>query len=82
MFTCQSGKLPWIAPPSIDSAVNLDPVAYKLRLSAAADYPTTLETDKVIRLSDIQFLISAFEGTTYANVLDLPNIGWHPADCP
>jgi hypothetical protein len=41
-----------------------------------------VETDKVVSLGDIQFLISAFEGTTYAGIADLPNIGWHPADCP
>ena len=82
MFTCQSGELPWIAPASIDPAVNPDPVAYKLLLSEAADYPTALEIDKVVSLGDIQFLISAFEATAYADLLDLPHIGWHPVDCP
>ena len=41
-----------------------------------------LETNQVINLGDIQFVITAFEGTPYAEIEDLDYIGWHPADCP
>jgi hypothetical protein len=33
-------------------------------------------------MGDIQFLITAFEATAYADLLDLDSIGVHPADCP
>ena len=41
-----------------------------------------VEIDRVVSMGDIQFLIKAFEATTYADLLDLEFIGVHPADCP
>ena len=41
-----------------------------------------MEINQVINMGDIQFLISAFEGVTYADLTDLQFIGVHPADCP
>ena len=40
-----------------------------------------MEINQVVNLGDIQFLVSAFEGSAYAKLL-WPLIGIHPADCP
>ena len=41
-----------------------------------------VEIDHVVNLADVQFIVNAFEGKAYADLDDLPLIGWHPADCP
>jgi hypothetical protein len=40
-----------------------------------------VEIDQVISLSDIQFIVMAFEGKAYADI-QLELIGVDPADCP
>ena len=40
-----------------------------------------MEIDQVINLSDVSFIVMAFEGREYADI-DLALIGVNPADCP
>ena len=41
-----------------------------------------VESNQVINMADIQFIVGAFEGVAYADLPDLDFIGVHPADCP
>jgi hypothetical protein len=76
----------WLAP---ERATNLADVQAAIRTfenqTAETGSPprvwVDVEIDQVISLSDIQFIIKAFQGAAYAS-LNLPLIGIHPADCP
>jgi hypothetical protein len=77
----------WLAP---ERATNLADVQAAIRTfeNETADtgspprHWVDVEIDQVISLSDVQFIIKAFEGTAYADLADLEFIGVHPADCP
>ena len=40
-----------------------------------------VESNQVVNMGDVAFIINAFEGTAYADI-NLPDIGIHPASCP
>jgi hypothetical protein len=76
----------WLAP---ERATNLADVGNAIRTfenrSEDTGFPprvwVDVEINQVINLADIQFIITAFEGTAYAD-LNLPLIGVDPTDCP
>ena len=41
-----------------------------------------VEINQVINLADVQFIVNAFEGMSYADLADLEFIGTHPEHCP
>jgi hypothetical protein len=77
----------WLAP---EGATNFGDVGNAIRAFEGRTEDTgapprpwvDVESNNVINLSDVQFIISAFEGTAYADIADLPFIGVHPVDCP
>ena len=77
----------WLAP---ERATNMGDVGNAIRTfenrSENTGFPprvwVDVETDQVVSLSDLNFIIKAFEGTEYADIIDLPEIGVHPADSP
>lgn len=77
----------WLPP---ERATNMADVGNAIRTfekrSEDTGYPpcvwVDLEANHTINMGDIQFLIMAFEGESYAGLNDLPFIGIHPVDCP
>jgi hypothetical protein len=77
----------WLAP---EGATNFGDVGNAIRTFEGRSDGTgapprvwvDVESNRVINLGDIQFIVNAFEGGSYAGLADLPFIGVHPSDCP
>ena len=88
--------LPWMPP---EYAMNLGDVFAVIKTFEMGPNPpnqgggpasdrSDLEIDHTVSLSDVQFLLIAFEGHTFPRLSDItlpdgrPGIGWEPCDCP
>ena len=77
----------WLPP---NRAMGFDDIGACIRTfegrSDATGFPPPawcdVEINEVVNLGDIQFLVKAFEGKEYTDLIGLPLIGIHPADCP
>ena len=82
-------SIPWMPP---EYATNLGDVSAVIATFEGSGGPAAhwcdVEIDHTVSLSDVQFLILAFEGATYPELADIvlmdgrPGIGWEPCDCP
>ena len=77
----------WLPP---DGSMNFGDVGNAIRTfenrSEETGFPprvwVDVEINQVVNLADIQFIVNAFEGVSYADLHVLEFIGLHPGDCP
>ena len=82
-------SIPWMPP---EYAMNFGDVAAVIRTFEGAGGPPApwgdVDINHTINLSDVQFLLIAFEGLTFPELMDItlpdgrPGIGWEVCDCP